>query len=484
MLSIMLILMFFVWLMDFFLLSVMENNQIVCSNPRVILHPLAGEMISRYGQYVLDGKIVKVNKRLGYFDNTVRSLRPRLKTVYKFESMDFYGSEVKFASPSTVKECSVSDDIINNSYFFDPDSGECFPMYLKVRCGHCDNCKKSKVDSLVHRCKLESMTYKCNPIFLTLTYNEQNKPFDGVRLRDVQLFFKRLRINLQRNGYPYPIRYLCVAEYGKRTSRPHYHCILWNLHQTDMVTYKQIGEILEKSWNLGFEMHRQIDMRDDKAFYYTSKYLGKDSNVPDGQNKTFIVSSNRGGAIGALFLDVLAPGLRRSLDTDPKFLNHFTGKVEHLQMSKYVLDRIFPSLNRSITSPIRSAVKRYVCNVAALRTYENDDNLLRNLSFFDGTYYHVLDFFSKYMYIYAPETVSLAYLKPYNQLIRELDDDYFVLERFMSKFCQWDYDPKELDRRRCLFLSKFFSKMPSIDLDKRAREFVRLNDYLSQFEIF
>lgn len=95
----------------------MENNQIVCSNPRVILHPLAGEMISRYGQYVLDGKIVNVNKKLGYFDDTVKSLRPRLKTVYKFESMDFCGSEVQLATPSSVKECSVSDDTINNSYF-------------------------------------------------------------------------------------------------------------------------------------------------------------------------------------------------------------------------------------------------------------------------------------------------------------------------------------------------------------------------------
>lgn len=459
-------------------------DQIICDHPRVILHPLAGEMISRYGCFVLDGKMVKINKSLGYFDSTVKHLRPHLKTVYEFEKMDFMGSEVSLAKPSSKKVCSVSDETIDNSYFVNPDSGECFPMYLKVRCGKCDNCKKSKVDSLVHRCKLESMSYKCNPIFLTLTYNEQNKPFDGVRLRDVQLFFKRLRINLKRNGYPYPIRFLCVSEYGKRTSRPHYHCIIWNLHQSDMVSYKQIGEIIEKSWNLGFEMHRQIDMRDDKAFYYTSKYLGKDSNVPDGQNKTFIVSSNRGGAIGALFIDVLAPELRRTLNTDPKFLNHFTGKLEHLQMCKYVLDRVFPSINRTLTSPIRSAVKRYVCNVAALRTYENEDNMLRNLSFFDETYYHVLDFFSKYMYIYAPETVSLAYLKPYNQIIRELDDDYFILERYMSKIVQYDVEPSELDRRRRLFLSKFFAKMPSVDLEKRGSEFVRLNDYLSQFEIF
>lgn len=110
------------------------EQQILCTNPRIILHPLAGEFISRFGCYVHQGRMFHVNKRLAYFDDTVKNLRPRMK-------------DGKYV---------LTDKDIQDSYFLDESTGEIFPMYLKVRCGHCDNCKASKVNSLVHRCKLES----------------------------------------------------------------------------------------------------------------------------------------------------------------------------------------------------------------------------------------------------------------------------------------------------------------------------------------
>lgn len=437
------------------------EQQILCTNPRIILHPLAGEFISRFGCYVHQGRMFHVNKRLAYFDDTVKNLRPRMK-------------DGKYV---------LTDKDIQDSYFLDESTGEIFPMYLKVRCGHCDNCKASKVNSLVHRCKLESMSYKCAPIFITLTYDEDHKPKDGVSVRDCQLFFKRLRINLSRHGYAPQIRYLLVSEYGKNTARPHYHAILWNLHQSDILSYRQIGEILAKSWQNGFEMHRLIDMRNDKAFFYTSKYLSKDSNVPEGQNKTFLLCSNRGGSIGALFLATIAPELRKSLNTDPKFLNHFSGKVEHLQMSKFVLDKIFPSKCKQITSVVRSAVKRFVLNYAALHTYENLEPCFRNLCNFDTSYYDVLEYFSRFMYIYHPDEVPTRYMKPYNVLLRELNEDELIINRFMNKMGVF-FNPDELQDKRSLFLTKFFEKMPLVNIEKRGTDFKHMCDYLQQFEVF
>lgn len=479
---------------------VMENN-ILCSSPRIILNPLAGEMISRFGCYVLNGKEYKINKKLGYYDKTVKLLKPRFVRVEDaavssdcfdsfynrgFSSLPGTGFDRTYKLRSKTV-CNITDEVIDNSYFYNPADGECFPMYFKVRCGHCVNCKKSKTYSLIQRLKMESVMYKCNPIFLTLTYDEAHKPKEGVNVRDVQLFLKRLRINLQRHGYTDKIRYFFVSEYGTKTSRPHYHGIIWNLHQSDMVSYRSIGEIIKKSWNNGFEMHRQVDMRDDKAFFYTSKYVGKDSHVPDGQNQTFMVSSNRGGAIGALLLASIAPEVRRSMNIEPKYLNSFTGHVESLSLDKFVLDRLFPSINRQLTSPIRTAVKRFVLNFASLRTYELEDRDVLNAFDFDKQCSDIIEYFSRYMYIYSPETVSIHYLKPYNQLLRELDEDYIVLSRFMARFFVYDGDDdaEMVSIKRGTYISKLLNKkMPQVDLVSRAREWTRLTEYLQQFEIF
>ena len=354
-------------------------------------------------------------------------------------------------------------------------------MYLKVRCGHCDNCKASKVFSLVHRCKLESMSYKCLPIFLTLTYAEEYRPKDGVSVRAVQLFLKRFRINLERAGYRDKIRYLFVSEYGKTSSRrPHYHAIIWNLHQSDFVTYKEIGEILQKSWPFGFEMHRLVDLSDDKAFFYTSKYLGKGSDVPDGQNPTFCLCSNRGGAIGALFLASLAPEIREHLNVEPKFLNPFSGKLEELQMSKYVLDKLFPSMSTQVTSKVRSAVKDFVLSYAALRTYEDDTHCFSQLFMFDNTYHAVVDYFSKFMYVYCPDQVGSRFKDSLPSLLRRMTDSETVILRFMEKHGVF-FDPLVLHNKRQIFLSNLFSRVQNVDLDSRARKFRRLMDYSEQF---
>lgn len=444
----------------------------ICTNPRVILNPLAGEYISRFGCYVYAGRFVRINRRMAFFDKFFKMLSPRYKGGLTFVQGQAFVDPVK---------CSVDNELINSSYFLDPSTGEIFPMYLKVRCGHCDNCKASKVFSLVHRCKLESMSYKCLPIFLTLTYAEEFRPKDGVSVRAVQLFLKRLRINLERAGYRDKIRYLFVSEYGKTsTRRPHYHAIIWNLHQSDFVSYKEIGEILQKSWPFGFEMHRLVDLSDDKAFFYTSKYLGKGSDVPDGQNPTFCLCSNRGGAIGALFLATLAPEIRNHLNVEPKFLNPFSGKVEELQMSKYVLDKLFPTMSTQVTSKVRSAVKDFVLAYAALRTYEDDHHCISQLFMFDRTYHAVVDYFSKFMYIYQPEAVASMYKDSLPSLLRRLNDSESIITRFMSKHGVL-FDPLDLHQKRQVFLTSLFSRIQQPDLDSRARKFRRLMDYSEQF---
>lgn len=65
--------------------------------------------------------------------------------------------------------------------------------------------------------------------FVTLTYKDEDLPYDTeykptLCKRDVQLWLKRVR---KRFGSG--VRYYLVGEYGEKTRRPHYHCILYGV---------------------------------------------------------------------------------------------------------------------------------------------------------------------------------------------------------------------------------------------------------------
>lgn len=79
---------------------------------------------------------------------------------------------------------------------------------------------------------LESYQHESS-FFVTLTYDKEHIPEDGsLRLRDVQLFLKRLREQVS----PERIRYYVVGEYGDRSMRPHYHLCLFGLRDPNMVS--------------------------------------------------------------------------------------------------------------------------------------------------------------------------------------------------------------------------------------------------------
>lgn len=418
-------------------------NLPVCDSPRIIPNPLLPELLSRYGNFYIRGKEYGFYRKAVYFERYPSFLSPRLRHI--------------------------KHDDLDSCFILDKSTGETFPLYLEVPCGHCDNCRATKVYSFVHRCKLESMSYNCQPIFLTLTYENKFLPKNGVNLRDVQLFLKRLRINLQRNGYSAKIRYVCVSEYGKH-GRPHYHAILWNLHQTDILSFKQIGEIIKESWSNGFIMLRLIDLSNDKAFFYTSKYLRKGSNVPEGQNPTFMVSSNRNGGIGSAFIDTLAKHIRRTLDVDAKFLNKFSGKIESLQFNRYVLNRIFPSISISLTSQVKSAVKRFVLNYRTL-SYFSPSSLEHSISL---DVRDVLDNYSPLFYIYDPHCniPTLNYRSP-NDLLREMiADEALIVRSLLHKDEFKKYF--ELNQKRARFLGKMFLRSSPVDLSTRSIKFLRL----------
>ena len=123
-----------------------------------------------------------------------------------------------------------------------------------VPCGKCIDCLQKRRNDWVFRIKQE-LKVSSSAFFVTLTYNDENLPRDEndnpcVEIKDVQLFFKRLRKKIQ----PHKIRYFLTSEYGGTTYRPHYHFILFNFPHEKY----DINKVLRETWKNGFIMSDKV----------------------------------------------------------------------------------------------------------------------------------------------------------------------------------------------------------------------------------
>ena len=112
--------------------------------------------------------------------------------------------------------------------------------------------------------------------FITLTYRNECLPGDlSIHKEELQKFFKRLRKNTGKK-----IRYFACGEYGEKTSRPHYHAIIFGYDFPDkyLHTMTKRGDalyrspILEEAWKLG---HSTIGDVTFESAAYVARYVMK-----------------------------------------------------------------------------------------------------------------------------------------------------------------------------------------------------------------
>ena len=167
--------------------------------------------------------------------------------------------------------------------------------FQEIPCGQCLNCRLNHSKEWAVRCMLEDK-YSSDSYFVTLTYDdlhvpyknviiEENglfMPFQELRKKDLQDFFKRLRKALFGNKKG-NLRYFACGEYGDKTYRPHFHCILFNLPLSDLKLYKcrhsSNGDILyfnsaflSKIWGKGFVVVSAVS---ENTCAYTARYALK-----------------------------------------------------------------------------------------------------------------------------------------------------------------------------------------------------------------
>lgn len=133
---------------------------------------------------------------------------------------------------------------------------------INVPCGRCVECRRTYINGWVFRLTNElKASTTTSAHFLTLTYDDNSlyNPDNSlvtewgefnINYKHHQDFIKRLRKSYT-NGKS-TIKYFAVGEYGDKSDRPHFHTILFNADQQNVLdTWKHgnvhFGEVTESS---------------------------------------------------------------------------------------------------------------------------------------------------------------------------------------------------------------------------------------------
>lgn len=155
-------------------------------------------------------------------------------------------------------------------------------FYYLRPCGQCTSCRINDSRSWYVRSKFEvKKPERPFHYFLTLTYNDENLPEDGL-CDKVQL--KKFLNNLNTSFSLY-MRYFATSDYGNVNNRPHYHAIILS---TKKITQSQVDRI----WKKGFVCLKQMT---DATIRYTLRYTVKKRPFDGSQKGWFRLISKGWG---------------------------------------------------------------------------------------------------------------------------------------------------------------------------------------------
>lgn len=307
--------------------------QIYCEKPTIIRNPELRELLIHWRAYKTPFDTVYLD------DSAVDALR-------------YDKDRIKWFNPFR-KDC--NKDNIEQYVVFNPKTGETAPMYLLVPCGKCRLCCDKKAREWAFRAACENWSSTSHPLFVTLTYDNDHLPLHGVFKEEVQLFLKRLRINMTRRGVKHDLRYFAVAEYGTKSKRPHYHLIIWNF-PTDSYYYPTLAsrlEEVEKAWNKGFAYVAYVQKG---AINYVMKYMRKSLVLPFGMNPVFFLSSRRHGGIGAAYARYMRTWYLQNPDClEMSVYDCYSNKTTTCTIPQYFRTIFYPSHSKYIEKEISDA---------------------------------------------------------------------------------------------------------------------------------
>lgn len=150
---------------------------------------------------------------------------------------------------------------------------------LQLPCGKCPECSKDYYKMWATRGSRELYCWESS-VFITLTYSDETLPHNrSLDKKHVQDFIKRVKKHFGSTKEN-PVRQTYCGEYGTRTLRPHYHCILYNVDFGDRRNHRisdgghQVftSETLTRLWGLG---HAEFGYATPGSIAYLYKYILK-----------------------------------------------------------------------------------------------------------------------------------------------------------------------------------------------------------------
>ena len=235
---------------------------------------------------------------------------------------------------------------------------------ITIPCGKCHECLSAKRSDWSFRLGIEHKN-SMSAYFVTLTYNEENYPEEGVVKEHIQNYVKKIRNYLERKEYEisvderkwlnktitdengkehkkYPFRYYIVAEFGSNTQRGHYHALLFNLpysiaHASPNKEAKNWDTPLTKLWQYGQIL---IGTCTDASIHYTAKYMINNLIQPKGKNKPFTLQSK---GIGKMYTEPARIYHKKKNSTKPYVVKAgFKQRMPRYYQEKYfnLLDKL------------------------------------------------------------------------------------------------------------------------------------------------
>ena len=146
-------------------------------------------------------------------------------------------------------------------------------------CGRCIGCRLEQSRQWAVRMMHESKLHRAN-CFLTLTYDEENLPYDYSLDKSVmQKFIKRYRFMHGK------LRYFAAGEYGDENFRPHYHLCIFGHDFSDKIQCDlrnpadgnalYVSESLNRLWPYG---NARIGALTFESAAYVARYVTKKIN--------------------------------------------------------------------------------------------------------------------------------------------------------------------------------------------------------------
>ena len=242
---------------------------------------------------------------------------------------------------------------IKDHFFPRPDGEGGYELHsdryrpIEIPCGKCVLCRRARAEQIAIRAMFEMKGYDFlqDHAFVTLTVSDDrmHEVFPGSRLqhRPFQLFMKRLR----KRGID--VRYLMCGEYGERTHRPHYHCILFGWFPSDSY-FDDLGcyhgsRLLEEVWPYG---HVTVERVNANRVFYVAGYTLK-AGSDDECWRPYVRWSRRPG-LGSKYIDEYAWNVLVKKDVewyhhnklDSWYYRTFIGRKEVRFSSRYLDDRL------------------------------------------------------------------------------------------------------------------------------------------------